>query len=346
MSEREDLDLGRQLDAAFAATRPERGFEDRLWQRLDSRRPWWRRLAAGNPWPLAGGAVAVAVAGLLVVAGHGWAGHGGAAGTGSTTSGAAAPAVERAGAEGAFGRLPRPPGAAAAQTRGPAAPAQPGQAAAGPVAGLPPTLPVFRYDAASAPDAAAFGRSLGAGLSGRLQDGGGSGREPTYSVTAADPGPAAGPAVAADQARLAAEAFLGRIGALPSGPARVYVESPGAGRQVVHFVRLFAVPGLAEAAPQVDSAGRPVGTDVVVGSEGRVLAATGPQAARSDQASYRSAAAPANGVGEGAPARVELVYVAVVDTPLRGYFEPAYLLTGPAGEVLRLAPALDPSQLR
>ena len=51
-------ELERKLGAAFAGTRPRRGFEDELWARLQPRRPWWRP-AAANPWP-ALGAVAAA----------------------------------------------------------------------------------------------------------------------------------------------------------------------------------------------------------------------------------------------------------------------------------------------
>jgi hypothetical protein len=50
VNEDEDLDLlalQRQLDDAFATTRPRRGFEDELWVRMQSRRPFWRRLADG-----------------------------------------------------------------------------------------------------------------------------------------------------------------------------------------------------------------------------------------------------------------------------------------------------------
>lgn len=92
--------LGRRLDGVFAATRPRRGFPDELWQRLERRRPWWRRMPSG--W-VAGGASLAGAAAVLVLA-VGVAGHlprGGA--SGSAYSSAAAPAG------GAFGRLPRPP---------------------------------------------------------------------------------------------------------------------------------------------------------------------------------------------------------------------------------------------
>jgi hypothetical protein len=47
MSDEEDIDLlalQRQLDDAFETTRPRRGFEDELWLRIQTRRPFWQRL--------------------------------------------------------------------------------------------------------------------------------------------------------------------------------------------------------------------------------------------------------------------------------------------------------------
>src|SRR5437773_12313957 len=48
MSERDDdlelQALQRELDDAFATTRPRRGFEDQLWLRMQARRPLWTRL--------------------------------------------------------------------------------------------------------------------------------------------------------------------------------------------------------------------------------------------------------------------------------------------------------------
>ena len=44
---KEDLDLQalqRELDDAFATTRPRRGYEDELWLRMQARRPLWTRL--------------------------------------------------------------------------------------------------------------------------------------------------------------------------------------------------------------------------------------------------------------------------------------------------------------
>jgi hypothetical protein len=75
VNEDEDLDLlalQRQLDDAFATTRPRRGFEDELWLRMQSRRPFWRRLGDGVAGLTAGirevpAVPAAAVAAVLVV---------------------------------------------------------------------------------------------------------------------------------------------------------------------------------------------------------------------------------------------------------------------------------------
>ena len=136
MSDEEDLELQalqRQLDDAFETTRPRRGFEDELWLRMQSRRPFWTRLKDGAAGFLQSirevpAVPAAAVAGLLVIViGAGIVslsglGHGGGA---STTSGSqfnpqsggradlAAPS--------AFGPLPAPalyPGSPGAATIG------------------------------------------------------------------------------------------------------------------------------------------------------------------------------------------------------------------------------------
>jgi hypothetical protein len=159
-------ELERQLDAAFATTRPRRGFEDELWARLGARsRP--PRRSAGFPWvavwAAAGGLAAVLVvvlgtiglAMLALVAVHP---HGGA-GESRTTSGAAQPALAGPG----FGRLPAPAAAGAPQVvRGGSLLALPAGGARMEFVGvsLPrtaSTLPVYSYDAAPGPrDGAVF----------------------------------------------------------------------------------------------------------------------------------------------------------------------------------------------
>ncbi|HXM55527.1 MAG TPA: hypothetical protein VOB72_09055 [Candidatus Dormibacteraeota bacterium] len=131
MSEHDEQDgldqLERQLDAAFAATRPRRGFEDELWARLEPRR---RRIGIGwsslVPLAAVGGAAVVLLAGVVLVAVGAFSGgfHGGGAAstasrpadsgggvlaTGRTAPGAFAPAALP------FGPVPAPPNAGVSQ---------------------------------------------------------------------------------------------------------------------------------------------------------------------------------------------------------------------------------------
>jgi hypothetical protein len=171
-------DLERQLDAAFAATRPRRGFEDELWTRIQARRPWWRRLGGSLSSVTWAGATAGALAVVLVV-GLGTlfvlrpgASGGGSASTAtsrSVTAPEAAGTPARAQAPGAagtdlaglpYGRLPLPAGANVPQVARnvagqpvvsplPSGPEPIAIQAAGPQSG--PTLPVYRYAPGSGP---------------------------------------------------------------------------------------------------------------------------------------------------------------------------------------------------
>lgn len=146
-------ELQRQLDAAFASTRPRRGFEDELWRRLESRRPWWRRVRLPGPraLPALGGLVGVLLVGFLVltvVSSGALRGHGSGAAFTTQSAGRATEAL-------AFGPLPRP----AAITDSVAAPR--GAALAPSFAtqvpdkaelpSVPPRLPVYRYSASAGP---------------------------------------------------------------------------------------------------------------------------------------------------------------------------------------------------
>jgi hypothetical protein len=203
MSEQdEDLELAalqRQLDDAFATTRPRAGFEDELWTRMQARRPAGTRLR--DAWlGLVQGIRAVpavpiaAVAALLVVViGAGVVTMSGV-GRGGTASLSSAPASRQnaAGADstiahGAFGKLPAPAlnpgpspkagsgdGYTAAPTTQPSA-AAPGGQYTGPVTltwtgklGLTVgSAPVYRYHEPSIAVADQFATSLGAILQGR-----------------------------------------------------------------------------------------------------------------------------------------------------------------------------------
>jgi hypothetical protein len=205
MSEHEeDLELAalqRQLDDAFATTRPRVGFEDELWTRMQARRPVGTRLR--DAWlGFVQGIRAVpavptaAVAALLVVAiGAGVITMSGVGRGGSTSNGtslSAAPARDSSAAaggeiaRGAFGKVPAPSLSAGSPTKagigeGYAAPttqpsaAAPGGGYAGPVTLTwtgkleltLPSAPVFRYREPSTNTADQFATSLGAILQSR-----------------------------------------------------------------------------------------------------------------------------------------------------------------------------------
>lgn len=150
MSEHDDLE--RQLDAAFASTRPRRGFEDELWARLEAHRPWWwwlRPIGRVVFSPATVGSVVVLLFGLgivglgALVAGH----RGGGANTGMSAQSAPA-------ANARFGALPRPPEAPGASLSAGAAAPRAGAAEISPGAYLPPepiSLSVYRYPARTGP---------------------------------------------------------------------------------------------------------------------------------------------------------------------------------------------------
>ncbi|HSR25005.1 MAG TPA: hypothetical protein VLW53_15730 [Candidatus Eisenbacteria bacterium] len=166
MSEQDELErLQRQLDAAFASTRPRRGFEDELWARLGSRPPAVaRRSLWGIPGLAAAGGVAVVLlAGItlltLVLPG----GRGGQMG-GASSPGLAGPAQRQAPAAPnaqPFGPLPAPPGAGVVQVMqgGRLSPVPAGVQMSISDGALPQpaaSLRVFRYDPASGPPGGAI----------------------------------------------------------------------------------------------------------------------------------------------------------------------------------------------
>ena len=165
-------DLGRRLDAAFAAARPRRGFEDELWARLRARRPWWRRLGdALQHAPLgrvAAGLAALLLVGLVatVVRSGGISGHGAASTASSglqqarspeSVPGAAGPSRYDPASGLPFGPLPPPAAAGVLQVINSAAPsALPAGAQGVVVRGAspppaPPFLAVYRFDPAAGP---------------------------------------------------------------------------------------------------------------------------------------------------------------------------------------------------
>lgn len=146
-------ELQRQLDAAFASTRPRRGFEEELWRRLEARRPWWRRVRLPGPraLPALGGLVGVLLVGFLVVtlvSSGALRGHGpGGAGSATTAAGSAKEEL-------AFGALPRPAAIQPAQFAGGAGQAPvavPHVSDTAALPAVPPRLPVYRYTASTGP---------------------------------------------------------------------------------------------------------------------------------------------------------------------------------------------------
>jgi len=183
--------LQRQLDDAFATTRPRRDFEDELWLKLQARRPFWSRIRGG--WSGFTGAIrevpavpAATVAVVLVLAvGIGVLAVGGGLHIGggqsqSATSGSLAPAAD----QGRQGRLPTPalhPGLVDAGVQGGTAYAPNAAQPSAPAANLyfgPATLtwtgtfvtptvqaPVLTYSEPGMPDADQFAAALGASSS-------------------------------------------------------------------------------------------------------------------------------------------------------------------------------------
>jgi hypothetical protein len=190
--EPEDLEvaaLQRQLDDAFATTRPRAGFEDELWTRMQARRPagsrlrdaWMGLVQSIREAPAVPMAAVAAV--LVVVLGAGafvYSGLGRNGASSTAARGGAAPAFGSQpfalASPGAYGKLPSPVLAARNSdlptTAGPQSTTSPGAAYAGPVAltwtgklnVTISTAPVFRYHEPSTNTADQFATSLGAVL--------------------------------------------------------------------------------------------------------------------------------------------------------------------------------------
>lgn len=148
-------ELERQLDAAFATTRPRRGFEDELWSRLQARRPRPRRASRGFPWAAAGG---LAVLLVVVLGVYGLVAHGGLRGGvgGAETAQPASRAPLGAAAQPRTQRLLVPVGAGVPQVvlGGRLSPLPAGSARLSQGASLPrpqPALPVYTYAASDGP---------------------------------------------------------------------------------------------------------------------------------------------------------------------------------------------------
>src|SRR5215469_17266945 len=176
--------LQRQLDDAFATTRPRRGFEDELWTRMQATRPptsrvrdaftalvqGVRAIPAVPTAAVAAALVVVVGVGLFAYAGLGHGAQNGASGATQLSNDNGF----RGASQGAntFGRLPSPvfntaPSAAFPRASATAGGEFPGAAQlvwAGAVTALVAAAPVFRYREPSATDADQFASALGAAL--------------------------------------------------------------------------------------------------------------------------------------------------------------------------------------
>jgi hypothetical protein len=186
MSEKdEELELQalqRELDDAFATTRPRRGFDDELWARMQAARPasgrlrdalagFWqgiRTIPAVPAAAVAAGLVVVIGAGFLAYSGIGFGPRGGA--SGGTALSNAAPVTKDLGQAG-FGKLPSPPFGRAGSA--PPLAASGAYQYTGPVQFVwggtfevtaPSTAPVYRYFEPTTGAADQFASTVGAAL--------------------------------------------------------------------------------------------------------------------------------------------------------------------------------------
>lgn len=338
----EDPDLERQLEAMFASLRPAPLFGERLWQRLQGSRPWWRSIFAG-PAVVTRLAPALAAV-LIVVAGLGYLVASRPPGGGTAESGAA-PAFRTS--QASFGKLPRP-GLTAADSaaHGAATVLAPSrQTASGyRFVGTPPQLPavanVYRYQEPDGDRRAALAADLAkrSGLSVSLSPSRpGAGLPPLFTADGAIPAPAGGPGQADG-----AEAILRQLGLLPGYPTRRVVSG-----SALILVRQFQTG--AERVDEVDGQGNPVGVEMSLSAVHRPI--TGPVELPLAVAAYplRSGSEavaslpPPTGAADraGVLDQAELVYVAVSTGAAEGYLEPAIRLSGPGGMVLLPAVALQ-----
>ncbi len=322
--DKEDLELQalqRELDDAFATTRPRRDYEDELWLRMQARRPLWTRVrdmfsSLGSLFreapaiPL--GAVAVL---LVVVIGASVLVNSGLR-LGTThnyySQGAAAPDLALGGE---FGKLPSPalhPGLVPAATAN----------APGPPTSItfvqsnlyfgPATLrwtgqmplqsvqaPVYRYAEPSVIIADQFAASVGASSDKQVRSAGGllgtyKGQSFTLTVQPTEPqlpiepyfnlAPTSPVSAGGVDSRDAAATFLGRYSLVPSWPNEVTVQQSN-GQVLVQYSRAFQLAG-GGVAYLVNWVGQRYGASVNI-SDGGITAASGPLPLNLDATTYR-----------------------------------------------------------
>ncbi len=323
MSERdEELELQalqRELDDAFATTRPRPGFDDELWLRMQARRPATTRLrdALSGLWqgvrevpsvPMAAVATVVVVAlgvGIFALSGLGRGGAGSSTGAGAQF----APAIPALAPEAGFGRVPSPvlsqSGKSTAVPNASGAPNDQGYAGpvklvwAGTLDVAIASAPVYRYREPTTNTADAFAASLGAAL--RSRPGGTFGsyaatdytlqvrgtiqsppQSPAYFIVAGanmPPVEAAG-AAPADLATF----FLAEHSLVPTWPYSAVTDISG-GTARVRLVRQFSTPGYGHAS-LVDANGGGYGVSVELKGN-QPLDVTGLLPLELDTADYR-----------------------------------------------------------
>jgi hypothetical protein len=312
--------LQRQLDDAFATTRPRRGYEDELWLTIQQQRPVTNRLrdslaAFWQSIRRAPAAPAAAVAAVLVVAiGAGmWASGAFGPARLSSTGGAPQLSQDTSGrsnngeySAAAFGPLPVPGGSTKSSGPPPQAVGAPSNEYFGPAQLVwtgqldlaTATAPVFRYQEPNTIQADQFAGSLGARLIDRQAGNLGYYSTPTYTlaVRGTVQTPPASPAyfiasvsippVSAPGASMQdiATIFLAEHNLLPQWKYTVSVDSRGDPVKV-YFERVFTVPGYGDA-HVVDSNGARSGLEVDISGRRPVLV-VGPLPVNLDTAYYR-----------------------------------------------------------
>lgn len=300
MSDEEELELQaleRELDDAFATTRPRAGYEDELWLRMQAQRPapnkirdafagFFQGIRAVPAVPAAAVAAVLVVAigvGFLVYSGVGLPHMGGATSAPSYLSDSGAQRVS-----GSFGRLPTPvfnplvpsTGAVAAPAKDTMQPSQTpyfGPATltwAGQLKVTISSAPVFRYREPSSSKADEFAAALGAAPDKRSAGylGSYSTKDYTLLVRGTVQSPPQSPAYFIDPVLLApvagagagpadiAAIFLAEHGLTPQWQNTVVVKGTSDKAQVF-FIRQFDASGYGPA-KLIDSKGEPVGLEV------------------------------------------------------------------------------------
>lgn len=324
MKDDEDLELAalqRQLDDAFETSRPRASFEDELWLRMQSRRPFWTRLRDVFTGLVDGvreapAVPATAVAVLLVVAiGIGLIklsefGPGGGGTNLATREGG----NQFAGPPGAFGRVPAPALQAGVSPAG----SQPAPKAtgsrdvgsaniylgpanlqwAGQLSVQVTTAPVFRYAEPSKATADQFATSLGASPQSGQREGPSTigsyaGDGFTLSVRGSTQIPSGEPfyflilstppSINGTTAAEIAHAYLTAHSLVPTWPNVVAVVQSGDVARVL-YLRQFSVPSLGSAY-LIDGLGARYGLEVDVRA-GQVQSVAGPLPLNLDSADY------------------------------------------------------------